>query len=335
MIAVLAYHSRPLLAGTWAWNAASLGWSGVDLFFVLSGFLITSILLKSREQPRHYFRDFYARRALRIGPAYLVLLSVCCFGPAWLEGRHVAGLSRVESMVALLLWVQNLLHGSLAGSLAPTWSLAIEQQYYFSWAPAVRFLRRPWMLAAMLMLLLVASPLFRMHSGALNPMHTLLHLDGICAGSLLALGVGNLNWTRRRWLAVGAGAAIAGFAALVLLDGGTAFANSALALGFAGAVLATVAGTGARNPVAWLLRRGPLPFYGKISYGLYLMHLPIFIWLGFLHSYPPFRSPGNSRGPLLMAVTEFAIATAAAALLWYGLEQRILRLKRCFPGRAA
>jgi peptidoglycan/LPS O-acetylase OafA/YrhL len=216
----------------------------------------------------------------------------------------------------------------LPPAIGPTWSLAIEEQYYFLWAPVVRFLRRPWMLSVILLVALVGSPLFRLANFPwMTPTHTLIHLDGIALGSLLALGLYTLPISRRLWLAIGLGAAVLGFWATATVAGGTAFLDSALATGFAGVVLAAIASTGARNPLNVLLRRGPLPFYGRISYGLYMTHIMVFIFFGWFDlRMDRYGIPGN------LAVVAFRLAatTAVATLLWYGFESRILKLKRYF-----
>ena len=327
---VFAYHMCPRLRGTWMYYPASAGWSGVNLFFVLSGFLITSILLRTKETPHHYFRSFYARRVLRIWPVYFLLLAVCYLGPNWLLGTTLLGTSKWHALPALVLFVQNLFPVKLQGALEPTWSLAIEEQYYLLWAPVVRFVRRPAHLAGGLAALLALSPLLRLKCGpALNPAHTLLHLDCITFGSLLGLGIASASFARHTWLRIGFASTVAGFGSLATLADGTVFADSALGLGFAGIVLMAVAGTGASNPIAWLLRRGPLPFYGQISYGLYLVQMPLIISLGALvllidHS----RIGGNWEANLAIVAIEFLACTAVALLLWHGLESRILRLKR-------
>lgn len=333
VLGVFFYHSHPRLTGTWLYGPARWGWSGVSLFFVLSGYLITSILLSAREQPRHYFRNFYARRGLRVWPLYVLLIAVCYLGPAWLMGQALPGVSKGRTLVVLLLFAQNLFHTKLVGALEPTWSLAIEEQYYIVWAPVVRIFRQRWVLASGLTALLAASPLIRFRYGrALNPTHTLLHLDCIALGSLLGLALLSLRWTRRTWLQAGIASAVCGFGAAATVAGGTAFADSALGLGFAGVVLTAIAGTGARNPVAWLLRRGPLPFYGRISYGLYLTHMSIFISLGVVYLLVDGSGIGGSCwGNLTVVAIQFIVCTAVATLLWHGLEKRILRLKKHFP----
>jgi peptidoglycan/LPS O-acetylase OafA/YrhL len=280
VLGVVLYHCLPRLAGTWLHQPLLWGWAGVNLFFALSGFLITSILIEARDKP-HYFRNFYARRALRIWPMYVLLLVVCYAVPDWFLGDKLANQAHWQTLLAYALFVQNLRHTPLPGTLGPTWSLAIEEQYYVLWAPLVwmsqvRFLRGRlrWLLPVILLVVIVATPLFRMsHAHFLNPTHTLIHLDGIAMGSLLAVCIYSTKLKPSTWLWIGVIAAVLGFGATGTIFGGTSFLDSGLALGFVGVVILALAGTGARNPVAWLLRHGPLPYYGRISYGLYMTHI--------------------------------------------------------------
>jgi peptidoglycan/LPS O-acetylase OafA/YrhL len=327
VLGVLFYHCHPRLEGTWVHSASLWGWTGVNLFFVLSGFLITSILLEARGKPR-YFRNFYMRRALRIWPIYVLLLAVCYAQSDWFIGPSPWEAIKASPWLAYIFFVQNLFHLALPPAIGPTWSLAIEEQYYFLWAPLVRFLRRPWMLSAVLTAALVASPLLRLTYWAwITPTHTLTHLDGIAWGSLLALGLHTLPLSRRVWLWMGLGAIPLGLWAAATVAGGTAFLDSALAVAFAGAVLASIASTGARNPLSAALRRGPLPFYGRISYGLYMTHIMVFIYFGWFDlRMDPYGIAGN------LAVVGFRLVatTAVATALWYGFESQILKLKRYF-----
>jgi peptidoglycan/LPS O-acetylase OafA/YrhL len=340
---VVLYHCGPLLVGTWMHHVAEWGWAGVDIFFVLSGFLITANLLGSREKP-HYFHNFHARRALRIWPVYVLVLAVVYLNAPWFIGPSVMNAVKAAPWLAYIFFVQNLFPLRLPPALGPTWALAVEEQYYFLWAPLVRWLRRPWMLAVVLASALACSPLLR----HLNPVwlwnlptHTLIKLDGIALGSLLALGLYTIALSRRAWLWIGLSAFVAGIAAAATVAGGTSLLDTALATGFAGAILAAMASTGvpsntssslgwwtgARHPVNAMLCRGPLPFYGRISYGLYMTHIMVFIYFGWFDLR---MERYGMAGNLAVVGLRLATTTAVATALWYGFESQILKLKRYF-----
>jgi len=327
ILGVVLYHCNPRLVGTWIHYASLWGWSGVIVFFVLSGFLITSNLLASRDKP-HYFHNFHARRALRIWPVYALLLVVVYLEAPWFIGPPVWDAVKAAPWLAYIFFVQNLFHLALPPAIGPTWALAIEEQYYFFWAPAVRFLRRPWMLASILGAALVASPWLR-HANLhwLTLTHTLIHLDGIALGSLLALAMYTLPLSRRAWLGLGLGGFGLGIGTAATVAGGTAFLDTALAVGFAGAMLAVVASSGARNPLCTLLRRGPLAFYGHISYGLYMIHISVFIFFGWFDLR---MDPYGTAGNLAVVAFRLAASTVLATALWYGFESQVLKLKRYF-----
>jgi peptidoglycan/LPS O-acetylase OafA/YrhL len=328
---VVLYHCDPLLQGTWLHRVAEWGWAGVIMFFALSGFLITSNLLATRDKP-HYFHNFHARRALRIWPVYILLLAVVYLNAPWFIGTNASVLGTIKAApwLAYIFFVQNLFHLSLPAAIGPTWALAIEEQYYFFWAPVVRWLRRPWMLAFFLTCALISSPLLR----HLNPewvwglpSHTLIKLDGIALGSLMALGMYTLKISRRVWLIIGLSAFALGMSAAFTIAFGTSLLDTALAVGFAGAVLALMTSTGACNPVNAMLRRGPLAFYGRISYGLYMIHIMAFIFIGWFDlRMVRYGMAGN----LAVVAARFAVSTALAAAMWYGFESQILKLKRYF-----
>ena len=327
VLAVVIYHCHPRLEGTALYRASLWGWTGVNLFFVLSGFLITSILVESRDKP-HYFRNFYGRRALRIWPVYVLVLVVCYLNAPWFIGPTVPEAIRTAPWWAYILFLQNLFHLALPPAIGPTWSLAIEEQYYFLWAPMVRMLARPWLVAMFLCGALIAAPLFRLsHFAWITPTHTLTHIDGIAMGSLLAVGLHTLALSRRAWLGLGLAGVILAFPAAATIAGGTAFLDTALTTGFAGAVLASIASTGARNPLNATLRRGPLAFYGRVSYGMYMIHIMVFIYFGWFDR----RMDAHGiAGNLAVVAFRLATSTAVATALWYGFESRILKLKRFF-----
>ncbi len=326
---VVLYHCDPLLKGTWLHYVAEWGWAGVIVFFALSGFLITSNLLATRDKP-HYFHNFHARRALRIWPVYVLVLAVVYLNAPWFIGPSVLGAIKAAPWLAYIFFVQNLFHLALPAALGPTWALAVEEQYYFLWAPIVRWMRRTWMLASVLVAALICSPLLRtMYPAWMKglPTHTLIHLDGIALGSLLALGMYTLRLSQRVWLWIGLGAFALGIFAAATFAGGSAFLDSALTLGFTGAVLALMASTGERNPVNAALRRGPLAFYGRISYGLYMIHIVAFVFIGWFDLW---MVRYGMAGSLAVVAARFAVSTALAAAMWYGFESQILKLKRHF-----
>jgi len=170
ILLVVFYHyfeSSPLLPGFIA-SAGRLSWSGVDLFFVLSGFLIGGILLDARESP-NYFKAFYVRRAYRILPIYAVTLAAF-----WL----ITSLSQVEnSNNASLQWLfsrpfplysyasftQNIFmsyHGTLGPAwLGATWSLAVEEQFYLTLPFIIRYVKGR--LPHLLCIVILFAPVFR------------------------------------------------------------------------------------------------------------------------------------------------------------------------------
>ena len=333
VLAVVIYHCNARLEGMWVYGAVRWGWIGVNLFFTLSGFLITSILIEARDKP-HYFRNFYARRVLRIWPVYFLLLAVCYAVPEWFLGDTWAHQAQWKIVLAYIFFAQNLRHVPLPGTLGPTWSLAIEEQYYFIWAPIVRFARGRlrWVLPAAGVAMLAISPAFRLsHIHWMNdPPHTLIHLDGIAMGSLLAMAIYGIPLTRRQWVWIGLAAAVMGFISVGTIFAGTSFLDTGLAIGFAGVVLASVAGTGSQNPLAWLLRRGPLPFYGQISYGMYMTHILVFVYFGNFDARLDDKYHVGIAGNLAIVGLRLLASTIVATALWYGFESQVLKLKRYF-----
>lgn len=321
---VLLHHCEPRLQPLGLGTVAAWGWMGVNLFFVLSGFLITGILLDERGQP-HLFRNFYARRGLRIWPLYFLVVPLVYFT----FGPHATWNGSQPGWLYLFFYVQNLFPG-LNGALYPTWSLAIEEQFYLVWAPLVRFLPK-WLLAAVLLLVLASGTGVRGSlAGALPPIHTLYHLDGLAAGCLAAWAVRSWHGTAARWRIAGwlaTGAGLAGTLSASFFR--PALLNTFLAMGFAGVlVLAATA------PAAAGLTWRPLRFLGKISYGVYLTHMPAFVLLGGVDVYLD-RIHAGAAGDLLIVVMRLAVSLALATLLWYGFERPILRLKRFFRPQPA
>jgi peptidoglycan/LPS O-acetylase OafA/YrhL len=205
---VVLYHARAAFDGTRVAPLLHCGWIGVDVFFALSGFLITRILLSSRRQP-DYFRSFYIRRALRIWPLYYAMVLAAYLISGF--GHH----TRPDSWWPYITLTQNLFVATFGLEvLRVTWSLAIEEQFYIFWPICVRLGGSKW-LPALCAFVLAAEPIARYeylvkHNSMQMYLRTFTHLDGIVFGSLLALILTSPTLKKEKvkpwlWLALGAG----------------------------------------------------------------------------------------------------------------------------------
>ena len=221
ILAVVAFHAmfldvgllggaRPAPTDVYP-TLALLGWCGVDVFFVLSGFLITGILLRSKGAPG-YFRNFYARRALRIFPLYYLVVGLLLFG----LGRPATSGAEKASY---LLYYQNVRYalvgeGSFDAARLVTWSLAIEEQFYLVW-PTVVWLCSRRALVGVCIAVVVGAIALRLWllAGGLHTTHFLTpcRLDTLAVGALLALLPPPPRWlgVACAWLGVGGLLAIA------------------------------------------------------------------------------------------------------------------------------
>ena len=294
LLVLLLHHLGGLRLGPLG-EPLRAGWIGVDLFFVLSGLLITRILLRQRGRPG-YFRTFYARRALRIWPLYTLV-----FLFALLVAWRIPGLQyelSASQAWAHALYVQNLAFPGVYGPwpLKVTWSLAIEEQFYVVWPLLVALLPER-ALGRFLWAVVAGMPLLRwaaLGAGA-SPLlvytHTACRLDGLAVGGLLALAVtrpggagARLRWFRRAAVLAPASAALLwtplmGGDALVqrtsavtgaaLVAAGGIYTLLALGLG---GVVALVLGEGASRWARAAFTPRWLRWLGTRSYGLYLYH---------------------------------------------------------------
>ncbi|MGH9480062.1 MAG: acyltransferase family protein, partial [Terriglobales bacterium] len=200
---VLLHHCAPRLVTLGLGAVADWGWTGVDLFFVLSGFLITGIVLDGRQAPL-FFRNFYARRGLRILPVFALVLVVNIV----VYGRGNTWSRPGPYWLYFVLFIHNLTPG-LTGTIYPSWSLAIEEQFYAVWAPVARRLPARAM-ALLLLAVLAAEPWVRHHVSWFVTTNTLYHLDGLAIGALIALALRCRAWTRLRWASLGLAAMAVG-----------------------------------------------------------------------------------------------------------------------------
>ena len=201
------YQAAPSTLPAYLARATALTWSGVDLFFVLSGYLIVGILLDNRDC-RNYFSVFYARRFCRIVPAYFLFLLAYQAVRAIVPPAHAWWTFDHLPMWSYFAFVQNLImgaHDALGGMpLAPTWSLAVEEQFYLVVPLAIRLLP-PRVAVAVFVGLVLGSPVYRaLASGVGSLVYPFARCDSLLLGALLAHVVrhrGAMNYLiERPWL---------------------------------------------------------------------------------------------------------------------------------------
>lgn len=349
-LAVLAVISFHYTVGTRLEVAAArLGWAGVDLFFVLSGFLITGILLEMRHRPR-YFRTFYTRRVLRIFPAYYLLLAVYFVCARTMGGpqpwqfwtMHAAFLS--STLGYFHSWSFSAPVFVYGGSIV-LWSLSVEEMFYLFWAPVVKYLQ-PRIMAGLVAAMILVAPVLRVwlhRPWAPEYYFFPARMDSLAWGAAIALllhhGGAAMAWLQRRLLShLAAGVAL--LAVLIQFTGGelrknlffAAFGYTLLGGIFALALTWVVLRAGSSNWVCCLLRREPWQQVGKTSYMIYLIHYPLVFLVGMALEQ---RMGKGAWQTAVQDVLALGMAVGLAALSWRYFESPILKLKDRLAPREA
>ena len=308
----------------------SMGWTGVDLFFVLSGFLIGGILLDSKSQPA-YFQSFYRRRAFRILPIYyawIAIYFVVAFTPLVRWGAPVDIVRDKWSIVPVYgLFAQNIAWSRgpayWTAWLSSLWSLAVEEQFYLVVPLLIRFLNRR-ALQVVLITSIFCSPLLRLLAFKyIVPFHPAApymiapcRMDALAMGVLLALAWRNRDWKARvqahlGWLYAIAGTLFLGLLYFAVSDPSpyhlrmSLWGYSCIDALFAALVLLAVAAW--RGPWRWLCSRPFLVELGGISYCVYIIHPAILRLCRSL-------LPGSSTE--IFTPSGFLAAVVAAATTW-------------------
>lgn len=332
-------------------GALGLGWAGVDLFFVLSGFLITGILVDTAGAPGWWGR-FLARRTLRIFPLYY--LSLAAFGLA----GPALGLVDPWTFGRWGWWYWGYLGNwayparQVIPALSHFWSLAVEEQFYLGW-PFVVWLARGRRLVFTAGALVLAGPLLRawIVLGSGWPVGSAFRVtpgrvDELALGALLAVlfRAPAARAALARWWPLAAALGAAGFVAL----GGPrgfdmhdpsleVFGHTLLAVGFGGLLAGAVATGGTRHPLARLLGTRPLVALGRYSYGLYVVHYLVHVGaLQALRARPWGAALLAGRaGYLAYAAAGIAASLALAWGSFHLVERRFLALKDRLAPRQA
>ncbi len=257
-------------------SICEFGWSGVDLFFVLSGFLITGILYDTRPDPA-YYKNFYARRALRIFPLYY-LFAVILFlvGDYWSPG-HISFLFYV-GYPAAFIWPTLI---DVPVRITHLWSLSLEEQFYGAWPWLIANVRRPLKLC---LVAIISAPLLRclVMAAGWNPDWAygflLCRMDSLAVGAAIAL-LARAGWEARlnQWAPVAIIAGCGGLIAIFALRHTAGHQDTAMST--AGFSLTALTYGGLLVLSFTTLRRlfslSILQMFGRYSYGLYLFHFPL------------------------------------------------------------
>lgn len=326
-------------------SVTSSSWVGVDLFFVLSGFLITGILYDTR-QATNFFRAFYGRRLLRIFPLYygfIFLLGVLTI-PLQIDWR-----SR-EWIYLLYLQNTHVMKNVHSAAFSPfitidhLWSLAVEEQFYCVWPALVFFVKDRARLIKMAGLLMVGSMLVRLlmlyghKSFWMIYIFTPARADSLMMGSVLVLlfrsGAALQQQLKRLSIFVLPASVIA-LVILALPTGGLSFSSKNVVIfgytiiGLASAALITLSLTSRTFGAA--IDRPTLRWLGKCSYGIYVLHLPVMQVLLRLQAVTQLEDVySNSYWRLLIVVSTTAFGVGLAFLSFEFYESRFLRWKRFF-----
>ncbi|MEW6306605.1 MAG: acyltransferase [Verrucomicrobiota bacterium] len=316
------------------------GFLGVDIFFVLSGFLITTLLMEEWDRSGAInLKYFYARRALRLLPALFLLLTAACLYGLLFQSREMAAVTWRESLWVLFYfanWMLTIEHE--VGSLDHAWSLSVEEQFYVLWPIALLMLLRLGVsrdrILMLLGLLIVAAAIWRAflwHNGA-HYLRLYYGSDTRADALLIGCFTGLLfSWNRlpRSEIGLAISRALAAVGVLFLLyigvlvphDAGFLYAGGFTLIAFAAAVLLVQALGPQPNAASQFLANPMLVWIGCISYSLYLWHYPIF------HALRLERFESLGWNPFLVHTIRFAAVFAAAGASYYFIERPFLRLK--------
>jgi peptidoglycan/LPS O-acetylase OafA/YrhL len=315
----------------WWWSVGQSGWMGVDLFFVLSGFLITGILLKTKGQV-NYFSGFYYRRALRIFPLYYAVLLYSVFAILVIDQQPEHLWNGYDSLGWMFAFLPNVAMALKNGWLWQTnwaglshlWSLAVEEQFYLFWPLAVWVLPRKWLPYFCIFLLVIGTPIrnwtdlvFGHKWSEAAYVLPYCRMDGLAAGSLLAV-LTHLDKIKFKGIeqVILRDLTFLSFLGLFyyLVAGDSQIRGTFAALTFAGFVYLALC---EKSAIRSLCENRFLRHVGMYSYGLYIFHQLLrmpFTW----YIQQPLISTGLSMYivQILYMLLAFAATYVCARISW-------------------
>jgi peptidoglycan/LPS O-acetylase OafA/YrhL len=351
LVVTLYRFSKEIPTNSWLGQALhslfALGDRGVDLFFVLSGFLITGILVDAKGS-QHYFSSFLARRSLRIFPLYFAAIFICLVASSWVpafQGMFAQGDQNQFYLWTYLTNVKMSVDGAWSfGYLDHFWSLAVEEHFYLVWPLAVFLCCRATALR-LACVLAVSSAVFRVvfatlsDNGVAPDVLTLFRCDALLIGAMLALqirsprGLAPIQWWTLALfpacLAIGLWASVSDKRLFTL-------PHTLWPLMWA-CILVWLLKGHESGLLARFFNLSILRKFGKFSYALYVFQSPLIPIVGAVCSVPILTSlTGDALvGNLLYIGLMFGLTYGAAQLSWHLLEKHCLKLKDWFPTHAS
>lgn len=341
---VLVFHLNPY--------AFAFGWTGVDLFFVLSGYLITSIILDHGDTPG-FFRNFYMRRGLRIWPIYyLTLIFLVATNGLLRQPQPLAGLPYAFTYTQYLPLYFHRPNPPFHRAFDHSWTLALEEQFYLVWPLLLTFIKQRkhviWLCLAVILLNYLASTglsIYFVWALVVRPFSERILItrsSGFAIGGLLAAVLIDKAFVAHHIakLRIGFGLTFLGAGLYLLLgvrdQGSTGFFGMptppdpgptllVVNLLYGGLVGLVVCYAG--SPMLAPLRFRPFTYLGMISYGIYMYHPPVYFFLD--------GQKFDYDQTLPMNLLKMATTVAVAMFSWHFFEKPILKLKNRFEYSAA
>ncbi len=321
----------PLIAGSsifkyfhLASKATYAGYVGVDIFFALSGFLITRILLFEKQEGKLSFKVFYIKRALRIFPIYYICILLVGLIISWDKmGWCAAYLSNYYFAFDL---TEN--------SMRHTWSLCVEEHYYLFWPLLISFTNQKtaktligWVIPAIAIISAALSLVYLDNGPDLVNKASHHRMLTLALGSFIAYKENSILQMKRQYLliAVTLSGCILVFGRLALSQDAKVFARFLSSSVFSVSLLILLIQSSmsdGKNVVKGFLNSGIMKFFGKISYGLYLFHQPVLYYLGVSHMHE------DVKVSLPYAILLLVLCVGIPTVSFYVVENPLLKLKK-------